>query len=116
VADDPHHLAMRAVQARVRLYRSRRAFAAAAGLGQRTIDKLEKGVRVTYQPHTRDKIEAALHWVPGSIEVVLAGGEPEIVTDDALRRVLAAWPDLSDRDREAVLSLVTSLVTSLLRQ
>jgi hypothetical protein len=98
------------VRRRVQFYRSRKEFAVAAGVGKRTIDKVETGAPGRYQPRTIDGLDRALHWVPGSFVDTLGGGLPEPVTDATLQQVLDAWPMLSQRDREAVLSLVTSLL------
>lgn len=89
----------------MRLYRSRREFATAAGLGKRTIDKLETGQSVAYRPQTVDSIEAALGWEAGSVEAVLGGGSPEPIADPYLRRISEAWPRLSEDVRSMLADL-----------
>jgi hypothetical protein len=54
--------------------RDRRALAAATGVTERTLGKLENGHRVSAS--TLAAIENKLGWVPGSCRRILAGGEP----------------------------------------
>jgi transcriptional regulator with XRE-family HTH domain len=54
--------------------RDRRAFAAATGITDRTLGKLENGKRVSAS--TLGAVENELGWVPGSCRRILAGGEP----------------------------------------
>jgi transcriptional regulator with XRE-family HTH domain len=54
--------------------RDRRAFAAATGVTDRTLGKLENGSRVSAS--TLGVIENHLGWAPGSCRRILAGGEP----------------------------------------
>jgi transcriptional regulator with XRE-family HTH domain len=58
--------------------RERRALAAATGVTDRTLGKLENGHRVS--PSTLAVIENELGWTPGSCRRILAGGEPSLVT------------------------------------
>ncbi|MEU8623224.1 helix-turn-helix transcriptional regulator [Streptomyces sp. NPDC048669] len=52
------------------------ALAAAAGVSESTVQNLEAGKERQRQPPSVKKVEAALHWAPGSADAVLAGGEP----------------------------------------
>jgi transcriptional regulator with XRE-family HTH domain len=54
--------------------RDRRALAAATGVTERTLGKLENGHRVSAS--TLAAIENKLGWAPGSYRRILAGGEP----------------------------------------
>jgi transcriptional regulator with XRE-family HTH domain len=95
---------------RARRWSTREAFADATGLSVRVLLDLENARRERYRPSTLSAVEAALGWSAGSIERAAAGGRPEREADRELQQVLDAWPMLSQRDREAVLSLVTSLL------
>ncbi len=54
--------------------RDRRAFAAATGVTDRTLGKLENGKKVSAS--TLGAVENQLGWAPGSCRRILAGGEP----------------------------------------
>jgi Helix-turn-helix len=54
--------------------RDRRAFAAATGITDRTLGKLENGKRVSAS--TLGTVENHLGWAPGSCRRILTGGEP----------------------------------------
>ncbi len=54
--------------------RDRRAFAAATGVTDRTLGKLENGKRVSAS--TLGAVENHLGWAPGSCRRILTGGEP----------------------------------------
>jgi hypothetical protein len=76
-AEDWRRLADYVVARRVELgMRDRRALAAATGITDRTLGKLENGQRVS--PSTLAVIENELGWTPGSGRRVLAGGEPSM--------------------------------------
>lgn len=60
--------------------RDRRAFAAATGVTDRTLGKLENGGRVSAS--TLGVVENYLSWAPGSCRRVLSGGEPVIASAD----------------------------------
>jgi transcriptional regulator with XRE-family HTH domain len=57
--------------------RDRRALAAATGVTDRTLGKIENGKRVSAS--TLGAIENHLGWAPGSCRRTLAGGEPTVV-------------------------------------
>jgi transcriptional regulator with XRE-family HTH domain len=61
--------------------RDRRAFAAATGITDRTLGKLENGKRVSAS--TLGAVENELGWVPGSCRRILAGGEPVLAQGSA---------------------------------
>jgi hypothetical protein len=63
--------------------RDRRAFAAATGVTDRTLGKLENGKHVSGS--TLGVVENHLGWVPGSCRRILAGGEPAFVAGGATR-------------------------------
>jgi transcriptional regulator with XRE-family HTH domain len=81
MADDWERLGDYVVARRAALgMRDRRAFAAATGITDRTLGKLENGKRVS--PSTLGAVENHLGWTPGSCRRILAGGEP-VVTSEA---------------------------------
>jgi Helix-turn-helix len=99
--EDWRRLADYVIARRVELgMRDRRAFAAATGVTDRTLGKLENGQRVSAS--TLGVIENRLGWAPGSCRRVLAGGQPALATaelpeaayDDPTLRHIAATPGL----------------------
>jgi len=78
--------------------RDRRSLAAATGVTERTLGKLENGQRVSAS--TLAAIELVLGWAPGSCRVILAGGEPADPAEphaeeaDPTLRYLAGTPGL----------------------
>jgi transcriptional regulator with XRE-family HTH domain len=81
--EDWSRLADYVVARRVELgMRDRRAFAAATGVTDRTLGKLENGQRVSAS--TLGVIENRLGWAPGSCRKVLAGGDPAQAAGAAL--------------------------------
>jgi transcriptional regulator with XRE-family HTH domain len=98
--EDWRRLADYVVARRVELgMRDRRALAAATGITDRTLGKLENGQRVS--PSTLAVIENELGWAPGSGRRVLAGGEPSLTAaaaddeyNDPTLRHLANTPGL----------------------
>jgi hypothetical protein len=82
MADDWERLGDYVVARRAALgMRDRRAFAAATGVTDRTLGKLENGKRVS--PSTLGAVENHLGWAPGSCRRILAGGEPTVVPEAA---------------------------------
>jgi hypothetical protein len=62
-------------------FRQRARFVRERGGGRisvKTISRLEKGQRGSYPESTIGTIEAMYQWSPGSVEVVLKGGEPNM--------------------------------------
>jgi transcriptional regulator with XRE-family HTH domain len=101
ITEEWRRLADYVVARRVELgMRDRRALAAATGVTDRTLGKLENGQRVS--PSTLGVIENVLGWAPGSCRRILAGGEPHAVSgpagdgdyDDPTLRHLASTPGL----------------------
>ncbi len=100
-SEDWSRLADYVVARRVELgMRDRRALAAATGVTDRTLGKLENGHRVS--PSTLGVIDNQLGWTPGSCRRILAGGEPSVLSgahdpaeyDDPTLRHLASTPGL----------------------
>ncbi len=58
-------------------YTSQRAFAADANMSERTVSAIENNERPSYSRATLAKLEQGLRWTPGSVDAVLAGGDPE---------------------------------------
>lgn len=57
-------------------FATRKAFAQATGLNLGLLRDLENATRDTFTPPTLAAVEAAYKWTPGSIDAVLAGGDP----------------------------------------
>ena len=79
-ADERQRLAALIKQRRRKQGLSLSAAAEAAGIDRATWTSAETGRRKTYE-HLYAAIERALLWAPGSIETVLAGGDPLPVAD-----------------------------------
>ncbi|HKD86983.1 MAG TPA: helix-turn-helix transcriptional regulator [Streptosporangiaceae bacterium] len=101
ITEDWRRLADYVVARRAELgMRDRRALAAATGITDRTLGKLENGQRVS--PSTLGVIENVLSWAPGSCRRIMAGGEPSATSrpqadardDDPTLRHLASTPGL----------------------
>jgi transcriptional regulator with XRE-family HTH domain len=97
ITEDWQRLADYVVARRVELgMRDRRALAAATGVTDRTLGKLENGQRVS--PSTLGVIENVLGWTPGSCRRITAGGEPGA----------ASWPQADTRDDDPTLRHLAS--------
>jgi hypothetical protein len=101
ITEDWRRLADYVVARRVELgMRDRRSLAAATGITDRTLGKLENGQRVSAS--TLGIIENVFGWAPGSCRRILAGGEPSGISrtgaggryDDPTLRHLASTPGL----------------------
>jgi Helix-turn-helix len=101
ITEDWRRLADYVVARRVELgMRDRRALAAATGVTDRTLGKLENGQRVSAS--TLGLIENRFGWAPGSCRRILGGGEPLVAGqahdgadyDDPTLRHLAITPGL----------------------
>ena len=108
--EDWRRLASYVISARIRAgYKDRRAFAAATGITERTLGKLEKGQHVS--PETLAAIEPVLGWKPDSARQVLRGTAPVLADDAGEQRryadpkLQAIWelPGFSDREREKMI-------------
>lgn len=84
---------------RARQRRSLAGFARAAGLSKATIDSIEHHRKTSYDPATLATLEHALGWLPGSVDLVLSGRNPQPDTDPDLTAVIDAWPQLSAGSR-----------------
>lgn len=58
-------------------FKSRREFAEATDFPAKTLSDLEQGKRTTFTPDTFARLEGALQWESGSVQAVLAGGDPK---------------------------------------
>jgi len=81
---------------------SQTEFASASGLKIRTLNNIENARRPGYDPSTIALLEQGLQWQPGSVEAVLAGGDPVPVA------VAEAPPDV-DQLKEARRVLIDAL-------
>ena len=71
-------------------FRQRARFAKEQGNGKisvKTISRLEKGERDSYPESTVGAVEAMYQWTPGSVELVLGGGEPSALPAGTQRAV-----------------------------
>lgn len=90
------------VTERSRRWRSRAAFAKAAGISTRVLDDLENGARTNYLDSTLAAVEATLGWSQGTCRRVVAGGSIQRDMDSDLVRLMDVWPHLS-KDARALL-------------
>lgn len=90
------------VTERARRWRSRAAFAKAAGISTRVLDDLENGARTNYLDSTLAAVEATLGWSPGTCRRLVAGGTIRRDMDSDLVRLMDIWPYLS-KDARALL-------------
>lgn len=67
-----------------------------------TIGDLVNGRRANFSDETKRLIEAALEWEDGSLDDIAAGTNPR--DDGGLGLVLAAWPELSEDVRRAIVA------------
>jgi len=104
-------------------FRQRGRFARDNGdkLSAKTLARLEHGERTGYPLATLALVDAMYGWVPGSVERVLKGGEPEPIPEagpgqfpdidpadyagDALLYKIATDPDLSDSKKKEYIFL-----------
>lgn len=64
--------------------KTRKQLADAAGFSDRLLGSVERGERGNYDDRTKARLERALGWAPGSVDVILAGGDPiEPAVDNA---------------------------------
>lgn len=76
---DWQRLARLVIHRRVELGHARQTgFADASGIKIRTLNNIENARSTGYDPATIARLEQALHWEPGSVEAVLAGGEARV--------------------------------------
>lgn len=66
------------VERRVEIGWTQAQFSVAAGVAAKVISDMENGRRADYQISTLVKVQTALGWATGSIQDVLAGGEPTL--------------------------------------
>jgi len=90
--------------ARTRAGLTRQAFAAACGIGKRTLEDVETGARDNFSDDTLDRIEGELGWAEGSIRRIVEGRR-EIRYDTQLRRLTDLWPRLDSSTRTMLVEL-----------
>jgi len=93
------------------------AAAARGGVDEATWERVEAAARPGYRRHREEGVCRALGWTPGSIERILAGGEPEPVAarpaKDApllLRPLSTRHPDGAARLCPARVAVVAGIV------
>lgn len=84
-----------AERTRHRAWRRRKDFAAACGLGERTIAALENAERTNFTSDVIAAVESTLGWEVGDAERVRNGLEPNRRHDPRLSRLLEIWPSLT---------------------
>lgn len=88
-------------------HKSREAFARHTGISPRLLNDLELGKRTSYDQSTFVRLEQALEWRSGSVNVVLAGGTPLLPADptDDVAFVIGniERSDLPDAPKQALL-------------
>lgn len=82
-------------RSRHRAWRRRADFAAACGLGERTIAALENTERTNFSADVISAVESTLGWEVGDAERVRNGMEPNRRHDPRLSRLLEIWPSLT---------------------
>ena len=90
---------------RGRHWRSRAAFARAAGLSPRLVGDVEKGRRDNYSDATLAAVEAALGWEPGTCLRIVQGGKVRRDVDPQMMRLLDAWRTLPPEARELLVEM-----------
>lgn len=105
VNDGWARLGRRVTVERGRHWRSRNAFARAAGIGVRTLGDVEKGRRTNYSDATLSAIEAALGWEPGTSKRIVQGGKVRREVDPQMMRLLDAWRTLPVEARELIVMM-----------
>lgn len=98
-------LGKRVAVERGRHWRSRAAFAHAAGLSPRLVGDIENGRRSNYSDATLAAIEAVLGWAPGTCLRVVQGGKVRRDIDLQTMRMLDAWSTLPSEARELLIEL-----------
>lgn len=81
---------------------SREQFASASGFSTRFLGDVEKARRTNYDQASLARLEKVLGWKPGSIDSILAGGEPT--------RVQAGTEDTAEDDDFADLELEVRMI------
>jgi DNA-binding XRE family transcriptional regulator len=100
VEEEPRSRLARLIQTRRRELRlSERQAAADAGVARNTWASAEEGVKQLAEKSIAG-IEAALRWAPGSIDRILAGGNPAPLPDQAPASAAPALPHDFDLNAE----------------
>lgn len=101
------------VQRRIELaprYRERTVFAAEHDLDWRLLHDIERGKRETFKPETLAAIEVAYQWQRGSIQAVLAGGDPAPVLPASSDGADAErWASFTQEERRIALAFIETL-------
>jgi hypothetical protein len=98
VSQDPGYLGAHDCRRVALGYRNRTDFADSLQFTVRTLSDIENGVRKA-SPGTYAMLENKLGWAPGSIDTILAGGEPKelVVKLPGVRIAAAIWHMLAGR-------------------
>lgn len=103
--DGWERLGRRIAVERGRRWRSRAAFARAAGVSSRVVDDLENGRRNNYSDATLGAIEATLGWEPGTAQRVVEGLRVKREADPLATRLMDAWQHLSPDARRLLVEI-----------
>lgn len=109
--DRTQHLADLMERRRLALHLKWDEVAGAAGITAAFLRKIRSGVGA--RPLTIAKVEAALNWAPGSIDAILAGGDPVDLAEAATTRVRAGVEDELGRTPEDLEKTVRELARHL---
>lgn len=92
-------------------FTTRRAFAEASGLSERTLSNIERARKHSYDPGTLSLLEHALAWESGSVAAVLSGRRPRPAADEELAAIHDVWPLLSTDARRMLARLARDAVS-----
>lgn len=94
-------------------YRTLDDFAAAAGIGRRTLADLETGRRDTFSDQTLDRVESVLRWYPGQVRDIVAGKRRRPRYEADLQRLIDLWPVLDPGSQRMLVELAERVVRDL---
>lgn len=90
--------------------RTTKALADKVKMTPRALGDVENGRRTNYSAGTKARLEIALEWRPGSIDAILAGGEPTPVRKDRLH-TLSPMPEpeapVGEREQPGIVHAAT---------
>lgn len=94
---------------RNRHHETRAEAAARYGLSARTVQNLESREAHSYSADTMFRVELSLGWQHGSFEAVVEGRPPTRDGDPELRRIAAAWREITPGARTLLAELAESM-------
>jgi hypothetical protein len=79
------------------------------GISHSQLRNIENGYRDRYDPDTITLIETVMGWHVGSVQRIVAGGNPAYIQDPLLARFRVAWRQLRPTVQEALVELAEAL-------